>query len=70
MSDELSGLRHKLRNSLNNISMNAELVKLLSESSNSPAEVSSAIDRILSECRETAEYMDTLSNDNKSRGDF
>ena len=51
----LPELRHSLRNHLNNISVHAELAKLLSEKGNSSEQVANCIDKILAECKECAQ---------------
>ncbi len=44
-------MRHELRNHLNNISVNAELVKLLINSQPDSARLEKCIDTVLQECR-------------------
>lgn len=47
----LSKVAHDLRNPLNSISMNAELVKLKLQQSGDPENVVAYLDRILQECK-------------------
>ncbi|MCW8195189.1 histidine kinase [Proteobacteria bacterium 005FR1] len=50
-AEVLSKVAHDLRNPLNSISMNAELVKLKLQRSGDPEQVVAYLDRILQECR-------------------
>lgn len=50
-AETLSQIAHDLRNPLNSISMNAELVKLKLQRAGDPEEVVAYVDRILQECK-------------------
>lgn len=50
-AETLSKIAHDLRNPLNSISMNAELIKLKLQRAGDPEEVVTYIDRILQECK-------------------
>jgi signal transduction histidine kinase len=47
----LSKVAHDLRNPINSISINAELVKLKLQQTGDPAQVVTYLDRILQECK-------------------
>ena len=53
--------RHALRNMLNNITMNAELIKLQVQQDVPAPQVMASIEKMLSECKQCALYL------NKSR---
>lgn len=57
MSD-INKIIHDIRNPLNGIAMNAELAKLLLESSGDQEKILKALDTILSECRKCGELLD------------
>ena len=50
-------IRHELRNHLNNISVNAELVKLLINDQGRKARLEKCIDTVLQECRICSELI-------------
>jgi len=53
-----SELRHGVRNHLNNISVNAELIKLLaSKNPEQSAQIIASVEKILNECKLCAERM-------------
>lgn len=61
-SSDLSAFRHRLRNQLNNITMNAELVKLQVQQSSPPEKILLSVERMLSECKECGEYLNSLTD--------
>lgn len=50
-NEKMSRVTHDLRNPLNSISMNAELVKLKLQQSGDPEQLVAYLDRILQECK-------------------
>lgn len=60
---DLSHLRHELRNHINNISMNAELVKMQAQNGAAADQLVRSVDRILTQCQACAEFLNTLSED-------
>lgn len=56
--DELSKLRHALRNKINTISINAELIRLLIQSGKSPEQIIVSVERILQECKNSSGLLD------------
>ncbi len=61
-SSEISEVRHRLRNQLNNITMNAELVKLQIQQSTPPEKVLLSVERMLSECKACGEFLNSLTD--------
>ena len=61
-SSEMSELRHRLRNQLNNITMNAELVKLQIQQSAPPEKVLLSVERMLNECKTCGEFLNHLND--------
>lgn len=49
--------RHVLRNMLNNITMNAELVKLMAQQDVPQDQLMESIDKMLMECKHCAAYL-------------
>lgn len=49
--------RHALRNMLNNITMNAELVKLMAQQDVPSQQLVESIDKMLVECKHCATYL-------------
>ncbi|MAR90552.1 MAG: histidine kinase [Pseudomonadota bacterium] len=49
--------RHQLRNKINNITMNAELVKLQIQQAIPEDQVIASIERMLTECKDCASYL-------------
>lgn len=60
---DLSHIRHELRNHINNISMNAELVKMQAQNGAGADQMVRSVDRILSQCQACAEFLNTLSDE-------
>ena len=56
-SQSLSRFRHAARNRLNTISMNAELIKLLSQQDCPPDQIAVCAERIIAECRALGEQL-------------
>jgi signal transduction histidine kinase len=61
----LSKVAHDLRNPLNSISMNAELVKLKLQRSGDPEQVVAYLDRILQECRNCGAVLESSTKQNE-----
>lgn len=61
----LSALRHELRNQLNTISVNAELIKLLASQPDNSDRILACAERILAECSACAELLTDSSNGNE-----
>lgn len=59
MKINLEKLVHDVRNPLNSISVNAELVKVLIDQPDSSAQVKKALDTILLECRKCNEVLNS-----------
>ncbi len=59
----MTEIRHKLRNQINNITMNAELVKLQVQQDIAPEVLLVAIERILRECKDCGEFINDWSSD-------
>lgn len=58
MSDDNETIdRHALRNMLNNITMNAELVKLQLQQSMPADQVMVSVDKMLNQCKHCASYL-------------
>lgn len=55
----LSRVAHDLRNPLNSISMNAELVKLKLQRGGDPVDLVSYMDRILQECKNCGDVLES-----------
>ena len=53
-----SELRHALRNRLNTIAVNAELIKLLTQHGQSPDKIAQSVERILEECKSAGKLLD------------
>ncbi len=49
--------RHALRNMLNNITMNAELVKIQVQQDVPASQVMESIEKVLQECKHCADYL-------------
>lgn len=59
----LSRVAHDLRNPLNSISMNAELVKLKLQRGGDPEDLISYMDRILDECKNCGSVLESSMKD-------
>jgi len=64
-TEVLSKVAHDLRNPLNSISMNAELVKLKLQRAGDTEQVIAYLDRILQECRNCSSVLETSIRDPK-----
>lgn len=64
----LSKVAHDLRNPLNSISMNAELIKLKLQRAGDPEEVVTYIDRILQECKNCGAVLESSTKEAESDG--
>lgn len=62
--EDLAKVRHQIRNQLNNITMNAELVKLQVQQSMPSDKVLPSIERLLNECKRCGEYLNELREAN------
>jgi len=60
--NDIAATRHHLRNQLNNITMNAELVKLQIQQSTPPEKILLSIERMLDECKACGEFLNNLSD--------
>lgn len=58
---ELAEMRHQLRNHVNNITINAELAKMQLESESSNEKVLASVNRILKQCQNCADFLNTMS---------
>lgn len=64
----LSKIAHDLRNPLNSISMNAELIKLKLQRAGDPEDVVTYVDRILQECKNCGQVLETSTKSLDSGG--
>ena len=60
-TQELSEIRHQIRNHVNNITMNAELAKMQLESQGSAENIAKCVERILQQCQNCGDYLNSLS---------
>lgn len=59
MADQSPGdVRHALRNRLNTIAVNAELIKLLTRQENTTDKIMQSVERILNECKSSGDLLD------------
>lgn len=58
--DELLHVTHRLRNQLNNITVNAELTKLQLQNQTQAEKVLTSVDRILHDCQQCSELLESL----------
>ncbi|MEX1034279.1 MAG: histidine kinase dimerization/phospho-acceptor domain-containing protein [Cellvibrionaceae bacterium] len=61
----LSQIAHDLRNPLNSISMNAELVKLKLQQSGDSEQVITYLDRILQECKNCGALLESSTDESR-----
>ncbi|GAB2190391.1 histidine kinase dimerization/phospho-acceptor domain-containing protein [Sessilibacter sp. MAH2] len=57
-TEQLSHLRHGIRNKLNTISVSAELIKLLAQKNPDPTQLQKSAERILNECRDCVQLLE------------
>lgn len=65
-AETLSQIAHDLRNPLNSISMNAELIKLKLQRAGDPEDVVTYVDRILQECKNCGQVLEVSTRALKS----
>ena len=59
--EELAIVRHELRNQVNNITINAELVKMQLESGVDVVKIVETVERILAQSQRCSDYLDELN---------